>query len=207
MKPDCDLLRFEKEQLTLGNNLIAGVDEVGRGPLAGPVCCACVIMSLKPEDIVEGVWDSKKLSERKREELYLKIKEKAIAYNVEFVSEKIIDDINILEATKLCMSNAINNINVKPDVVLVDAVMGLKTDIPTISIIKGDALSYTIGCASILAKVERDHLMVELDKTYPGYGLAKHKGYGTSTHIKAIQELGPLPIHRKTFIKHFVDSR
>jgi len=204
MKPDCDLLEFEKAQLLKGNNFIAGVDEVGRGPLAGPVvCCAC-IMDLSPENIIDGVWDSKKLTERKREELFDKIKEKAIAYRVEFVSEKVIDGINILEATKLCMANAINNLSVKPDVVLVDAVTNLKTDVKQVAIIKGDARSYTIGCASILAKVTRDRFMIDLAKTYPEYSFDKHKGYGTSAHIEALKRFGPSPVHRKTFIKNFM---
>ena len=204
MKPDFDLLKFEKLEQGKGNNLIAGVDEVGRGPLAGPVVCCAVIMSLAPEDIIDGVWDSKKLSEKKREELFNKIKEKAIAYQIEFVNEKVIDQINILEATKLCMANAINNLIVKPDVVLVDAVTKLKTEVKQIPIIKGDALSYTIGCASILAKVTRDHFMIELSKNYPEYGFDKHKGYGTTVHIAAIKEFGPCEIHRKTFIKNFI---
>ena len=206
MKPDYDLLKFEKEQQSLGNNLIAGVDEVGRGPLAGPVCCCACIMSLKEEDLIDGVWDSKKLSAKKREELFDKIKEKAISYKIEFVSEKVIDEINILEATKLCMANAINNLDVTPDIVLVDALSNLKTNVKQVPIIKGDALSYTIGCASILAKVARDKLMDEFDLTYPGYGFNKHKGYGTSAHIEALKKFGATPIHRKTFIKHFVED-
>ena len=204
MKLDVDLLKFEKLEQSKGNNLIAGVDEVGRGPLAGPVVCCAVIMSLEPGDIIDGVWDSKKLSEKKREELFDKIKEKAIAYQIEFVNEKVIDQINILEATKLCMANAINNLSVKPDVVLVDAVTKLKTEVKQVPIIKGDALSYTIGCASILAKVTRDHFMTELSKNYPEYGFDKHKGYGTAAHIAAIKEFGPCEIHRKTFIKNFI---
>lgn len=189
---------YENKMLASGFKFIAGVDEVGRGPLAGPVCCACVIMPL--DELIDGIDDSKKISEKKREILFGKIKEKAICYNIEFIDEKTIDEINILEATKKCMANAINNMSVKPDVVLVDAVKGLDTTIPTMPIIHGDALSYNIAAASILAKVTRDRLMVELSKKYPEYGLEKHKGYGTKVHIEALKQYGATPIHRKSFL-------
>lgn len=191
-------IEYEQQMLEKGYKLIAGVDEVGRGPLAGPVCCACVIMPL--DDIIDGVDDSKKLSEKKREMLFEKIKEKAICYCIEFVSEQEIDKINILEATKKCMANAINNMSIMPDIVLVDAVKNLDTTVQTYSIIHGDALSYNIGAASILAKVARDRLMVELSQKYPEYGFEKHKGYGTKMHIEAIKKYGVLPIHRKSFL-------
>ena len=191
-------LEYENKMLASGFNLIAGVDEVGRGPLAGPVCCACVIMPL--DEIIEGIDDSKKISEKKREALFEIIKEKAICYCIEFIDEKTIDEINILEATKKCMANAINNMSLKPDVVLVDAVKGLDTTIPTMPIIHGDALSYNIAAASILAKVTRDRLMVDLSKKYPEYGLEKHKGYGTKVHIEALKQYGSTPIHRKSFL-------
>lgn len=193
-----DNLEYEKRMQLAGYKLIAGVDEVGRGPLAGPVCCACCIMPL--DDIIEGITDSKKLSEKKREMLFEEIKKKAICYNIEFVDEKTIDKINILEATKKCMANAINNMNTLPDIVLVDAVKGIDTNVPTLPIIKGDMLSYNIAAASILAKVTRDRLMVNLADKYPQYGLEKHKGYGTKVHIEALKQFGPTDIHRKSFL-------
>ena len=157
-----DKLLFEKQEQAKGHFLIAGVDEVGRGPLAGPVCVAAVMMPL--DDIIEGVDDSKKISEKKREQLFEEIKEKAICYSIQMVNEQIIDEINILEATKLAMKNAIESMDVKPDVVLVDAISKLDVDAEIRGIIKGDALSYSIGCASILAKVTRDRLMCDLAK-------------------------------------------
>ena len=198
-KEQIDKLKFEKEEEAKGNFLIAGMDEVGRGPLAGPVCVACVIMPL--DDIIEGVDDSKKLSEKKRNLLFEQIKEKAIAYSIEMVDEQTIDKINILEATKLCMKNAVEKLSIKPDVVLVDAISKLDTDVNLRGIIKGDALSYSIGCASILAKVTRDNLMVKLAEEYPEYGFEKHKGYGTKVHIEALKEYGPCIYHRLSFLK------
>lgn len=196
-----DKLQYEKEFLQKGYALIGGVDEVGRGPLAGPVVCASVIMPL--DDIIIGVDDSKKLSKKKREMLYDKILEKAIAYSIQKVEPSVIDEINILNATKLCMKNAIETLSVRPDVVLIDAVK-LDLSVETFSIIKGDLKSYSIGCASIIAKVFRDRLMEEYAKTYPKYGFEKHSGYGTKQHITAIKEIGACPIHRKTFIKNFL---
>ena len=198
-KEQIDNLKFEREEETKGNFLIAGMDEVGRGPLAGPVCVACVIMPL--DDMIEGIDDSKKLSEKKRDALFEKIKEKAIAYSIEMVDEQTIDKINILEATKLCMKKAVEKLEIKPDVVLVDAIKSLDVTVPIRGIIKGDALSYSIGCASILAKVTRDRLMVELAKEYPEYGFEKHKGYGTKVHIEALKEYGPCVYHRLSFLK------
>lgn len=199
-----DKLLFEKQEQEKGNFLIAGMDEVGRGPLAGPVCVACVIMPL--DDIIEGIDDSKKISEKKRNELYEVIKEKAIAYAIEMVDEQKIDEINILEATKLCMKNAVKNLTLKPDVVLVDAISKLDTDIPIRGIVKGDMLSYSIGAASILAKVTRDKYMCEIAKEYPEYGFEKHKGYGTKVHIEALKEIGPCEYHRLSFLK-FLDEK
>ena len=193
---------YENKYTKLGYKLIAGMDEAGRGPLAGPVCCAACIMPL--DDIIDGVNDSKKLTEKKREELFDKIIEKAIAFKVSFVDEKTIDEINILEATKKGMNEAVSGLFVKPDFVLVDAVKGLDLDVPYLPIIKGDALSYNIACASILAKVSRDRLMVEMDKMYPQYNFKKHKGYGTKEHIERLKKFGKCPIHRNSFIKHFV---
>ncbi len=202
-KIEIDKLKFEKEELAKGATLIAGMDEVGRGPLAGPVCVCCVIMPL--DDIIEDVDDSKKLSEKKRNELAEKIKAKAIAYSVQMVDEEVIDKINILQATKLCMKKAVEGLSKKPDVVLVDAISKIDVDAPVRGIIKGDALSYSIGCASILAKVTRDNLMVKLSKEYPEYGFEKHKGYGTKSHIDALKKFGPCIYHRLTFLK-FLDK-
>lgn len=202
MKDIVDKLKYEKSLLESGKKLIAGADEVGRGPLAGPVVCAAVIMPL--DDIIEGIDDSKKLSEKKREMLYDKIMQKAIAVSVEFVDNCVIDEINILQATKKCMASAINNLKVKPDIVLVDALDGLEINVPELPIIHGDALSYSIGASSIVAKVTRDRFMVELSKKYPEYGFEKHKGYGTKAHIEAIKKYGLCEIHRRTFTKNFI---
>lgn len=196
-----DNLRFEKECIEQGYLIIAGVDEVGRGPLAGNVVCCAVIMPLN--DIIEGVDDSKKISEKKRKLLSEKIKEKAIDYCIAEVSPQVIDEINILEATKKCMAMAVNGLKIKPEIVLIDA-LDIKIDIPTKGIIKGDALSYSIGASSILAKVYRDEQMCEMAKTYPEYAFEKHKGYGTAVHINAIKEFGACSIHRRSFIKKFI---
>lgn len=182
-----------------GYTYIGGVDEVGRGPLAGPVVCASVILPISCA--IEGIDDSKKLSEKKREELYDKIIEEAISYSIEYVFEDQIDELNILNATKLCMAKAINNLSTMPDIMLVDAVTGLDIKCKSKAIIHGDALSYSIGAASILAKVSRDRYMVEMDKKYPGYGFAKNKGYGTKAHMDALREIGPCEIHRRSFLK------
>ena len=181
-----------------GYKLIAGVDEAGRGPLAGPVCAAAVIL---PKDLViEGINDSKKLTEKKREQLFDVIINSAIAYSIEFASPDVIDEINIRQATSLAMHNAVKNLDTPADFVIVDGNDKIPFDISYEYIIKGDAKSQTIAAASILAKVSRDRLMVELDKEYPEYGFAKHKGYGTKVHCEAIQKYGVLPIHRKTFM-------
>lgn len=195
-----DKLQYEKYCLEKGYKYICGIDEVGRGPLAGPVVTCAVIMDLTK--LVDGVDDSKKLSAKKREKFYDEIIDSSLAYSITEISEKEIDEINILNATKKCMLQSVANLDIKPDVLLIDAVK-LNTDIPQLSVIKGDALSYTIGCASILAKVYRDRLMAEYDKIYPQYNFKKNAGYGTKEHITAIKEIGPCPIHRKTFIKNF----
>lgn len=197
------MLQYENKFLSEGKKLIAGIDEAGRGPLAGPVCVAMVIMPLDEDSIIEGVNDSKKLTEKKREQLFDEIISKALAYHIEFIDEETIDSINILNATKLGMLTCINSIELKPDIVLIDAVP-ISSEIETLSIIKGDALSYSIACASILAKVSRDRLMLELDKKYPSYGFAKHKGYGTKVHIDNLKTYGKCPCHRNSFIKNFV---
>ena len=179
---------------------ICGIDEAGRGPLAGPVVVGTVIM---PRDsMIEGVNDSKKISESKREMLYEKITSEAISYSVGIIDHKVIDDINILNATKLAVTTALKELAVKPDVILVDALTGIDTlGIPYISEIKGDSKEYSISCASIIAKVTRDRIMREWDEVYPVYGFAKHKGYGTAFHIQVIKENGLCQIHRRSFIK------
>lgn len=197
------MLDYELEYYKSGKKLIAGVDEAGRGPLAGPVCVAAVIMPFEQDKIIEEINDSKKLTEKKREQLFEKIKNTAISYNIVFVDEKTIDSINILNATKLGMKQAIEGLGVKPELVLIDAVK-IDTCVPTESIIKGDAKSYNIAAASILAKVTRDKLMLELDKKYPEYNFKKHKGYGTKEHVENLKKFGKCEIHRNSFIKHFV---
>ncbi len=186
-----------------GIKYICGIDEAGRGPLAGPVVVASVIMPA--DSMIEGVNDSKKVSEKKRELLYDKIIEEAISYSVAIISEKEIDEINILNATKKGLTTCIKDLNVKPDLILVDALDKIDTlGIPYKPIIKGDALVYSISAASILAKVTRDRIMRQMDEIYPQYGFAGHKGYGTAKHIAAIREYGLCDIHRRSFTKNFV---
>ncbi len=199
-----DMLQFENEYTKMGYKIIAGMDEAGRGPLAGPVVCACAIMPLGNDKIIDGVNDSKKLTPKKRDELYEKIKNTAICYSIQEVDNKTIDKVNILNATRLCMQNCVKTLKVAPDFVLIDYIVGLDLDVPNIPIIKGDAKSYSIACASILAKVYRDRLMEELDKKYPEYDFKKHKGYGTKEHIENLKKFGKCEIHRDTFIKHFI---
>ncbi len=197
-----ELSKFEKEYFEKGYNLIAGIDEAGRGPLAGPVVAAAVI--LPKGCLIEGVNDSKKLSEKKREKLYDDIIENAIAWGVGIKDNNVIDEINILEATRFAMHEAIENLQVKPDFIFIDAEKKVDTDkIPYLPIIKGDALSISIAAASIIAKVTRDRMMREYDKEYPEYGFEKHKGYGTKVHVEAIKEHGLTPIHRRSFTKKF----
>ena len=191
-----DLYKYEKELYNKGFNIIGGVDEVGRGPLIGSVVAACVVL---PKDFVlDGLTDSKKLSEKKRDLFYDIIKEKAIAIGIGIVDEKKIDEVNIYEATKIAMKEAIKNTNIKLDYVLIDA-MPLDIDIPTTSIIKGDAKSISIAAASVIAKVTRDKMMYELDKKYPMYDLKNNKGYGTKKHLEAIEKYGITKYHRVTF--------
>jgi len=196
-----DKLQFEKQLIKDGYARICGVDEVGRGPLAGPVVCAAVIMPL--EKIIEGVDDSKKLSSKKRERISEIILENAVAYAICRVEPQIIDEINILQATRLCMKNAVESLKAKPDFVLTDGNMKLDISIPQRCVVKGDSLSYSIGCASIVAKVYRDKLMCEYDKIYPDYAFAKNKGYGTEIHIRAIERTGICAIHRRSFTKRW----
>lgn len=191
-----DNYRYEKRLKEQGIQLIAGVDEVGRGPLVGPVVAACVILPDKFD--LRGLTDSKKLSEKKREQFYDKIKKQAISIGVGIINEKKIDEINIYEATKLAMKEAISNCNIKPEHILIDA-MPLNVIIPTTSIIKGDLKSITISAASVIAKVERDRMLLELDKKYPMYDFKNNKGYPTKKHLEAIEKYGILDEHRRSY--------
>lgn len=196
-------LQKEKEFFTLGHNFVAGVDEAGRGPLAGPVVAACVIIDnnfqIEPGDL-ELVADSKKFSAKKREIIFKAIKEKALSVEISVVSRETIDKVNILRASLAAMRKAVEKSRVKPDFILVDGNFKIpKLDIPQKAIVSGDALVWVIAAASIIAKVSRDFLMEEADKLYPEYGFAKHKGYGTKAHIAKIMEIGPCPIHRRSF--------
>lgn len=184
-----------------GYGAVCGIDEVGRGPLAGPVVAGAVILS--PDCEILYLNDSKKLSEKKRELLYDEIMEKAVATGIGVISPARIDEINILQATYEAMRMAISNLKVQPSVLLNDAVTIPLVEIPQVPIIKGDAKSVSIAAASIIAKVTRDHMMVEYEEIYPGYGFASNKGYGSAQHIAALKELGPTPIHRRTFIKNY----
>lgn len=200
MTSNSDMFIYENKLFAEGVALIAGMDEAGRGPLAGPVTAACCIPDFSK--IVEGVNDSKKLTEKKRESLFDLIKSSSVSFSVVSVDEATIDEINILNATKKAMKEALQKLEIKPEYLLVDAV---KCDfgLPYSPIIHGDALSYSIAAASVLAKVTRDRLMLKYDELYPEYGFAKHKGYGTKQHIEALKKYGPCPIHRRTFIKNF----
>ncbi len=200
-----DMTEIENGLYSKGFKLIAGVDEAGRGPLAGPVCAAAVILPQGAR--IEGVNDSKKLTEKKREALFDIICNTAVAYAIEFVSPTVIDEINIRQATSLAMHNAVQNLDRKADYIIIDGNDGIPFDIPYEYIIKGDARSQTIAAASILAKVSRDRLMRELDREYPEYGFAKHKGYGTKAHMEAIQKYGVSEVHRKTFMTDKVLGR
>ena len=197
------LKEIEKDLYNKGFKKICGIDEAGRGPLAGPVVVAGVIM---PQDsMIEGVNDSKKVSEKKREKLYDLIIEEALSYSVAIIGQDVIDEINILNATKQGVTEVVQGLDVKPDLILVDALTHINTKgIPYDSIIKGDAKCYNIAAASILAKVTRDRIMRQWDEVYPQYGFVSHKGYGTAKHIEAIKEYGLCPIHRRSFTKNFI---
>ena len=194
-----DKLFYEKQLISQGYSAVCGVDEVGRGPLAGPVVCAAVIMPT--DDIIDGVDDSKKLSAKSRKSLSQKILEKAVSYSICLIEPQIIDKINILQATRLCMKNAVESLKMRPDYVITDGNMTLDIDCPQKSIIKGDGLSYSIGAASIVAKVYRDALMEEYARIYPDYSIEKNKGYGTALHIEGIKKCGLCPVHRRSFTK------
>ena len=197
------LKKADKEFYDMGLNYICGIDEAGRGPLAGPVVVASVIM---PKDSrIEGVNDSKKVSEKKREKLYDLIIEEALSYSVAIIGHDVIDEINILNATKAGVTQVVDGLDLKPDLIIIDALNHIDTrGIPYEPIIKGDAKCYNIAAASILAKVTRDRIMRQWDEIYPCYGFSAHKGYGTARHIEAIKEYGLCPIHRRTFTKNFI---
>lgn len=198
-----NLKQMEKDLYEKGFKKICGIDEAGRGPLAGPVVIAGVIMP--EESMIEGVNDSKKVSEKKREKLYDLILEEAISYSVAIIGQDIIDDINILNATKQGVTQVVEGLDIKPDLIIVDALTHINTKgIPYESIIKGDAKCYNIAAASIIAKVTRDRIMRQWDEIYPQYGFISHKGYGTARHIAAIKECGLCPIHRRSFTKNFI---
>lgn len=196
---------IENEYREKGFNIICGVDEAGRGPLAGPVYAAAVIL---PSDcVIEGINDSKKLTEKKREALFDEIKEKALAYGIASADEKEIDEINILNATFLAMKRAIDSLSVKPDLALIDGNQKPHTDIEEVTVIKGDAKSMSIAAASVLAKVSRDRFMLEMAEKYPQYEFARHKGYGTKLHYEKIAQYGVCDIHRRTFLKKILGEQ
>lgn len=197
MKELINLYKYEKEYMDKGYKLIAGCDEAGRGPLAGPVFCAAVI--LNPNDVIEGLNDSKQLTEKMREKLYTEIKSRALAYKIISISNEEIDRINILEASRKGMEEAVKGLSISPNFILTDYMDLYHTDIPYLKLAHGDALSATIAAASILAKVERDRFMMELDNKYPEYGFKDHKGYPTKSHIEAIKKYGITEFHRKSY--------
>ena len=200
-----DMWKIEQGHFNNGVKLICGVDEAGRGPLAGPVCAAAVI--LPPNAEIPGLNDSKKLSDKKRRELYPIIKERAIAYGIAFADHNEIDEINILQATYLAMERAINQLSVKPELALIDGNRAKDFGIPVETVIHGDSLSASIAAASVLAKVTRDDVMLQMAEEYPGYGFEIHKGYGTKAHYAALTEKGPSPIHRMTFLRKFYGEK
>lgn len=200
-----DLYIYEKELISKGIKLIGGIDEVGRGPLVGPVVAACVILPLNYK--LDGLTDSKKLSEKKREKFFDILSHDAISIGVGIIDEKKIDEVNIYEATKLAMTEAFNNMKIKPEHVLIDA-MPLNLSVPTTSIIKGDAKSLSIAAASVIAKVTRDHMMDELHEKYPYYNFKKNKGYPTKEHVEAINKYGIIKEHRKSYgpVKDYIEK-
>ena len=199
--PEINLWEIEDEYFGQGYRLICGVDEAGRGPLAGPVCAAAVILPTHIE--IPGLNDSKKLTDMRRRELMPVIKEKAIAWGIGFASQEEIDSVNILQATFLAMERAISQLEVKADLALIDGNREKDFGIPVKTVVKGDSRSASIAAASVLAKVTRDDLMLEMAKHYPEYGFDIHKGYGTKAHYEALRQYGPSPIHRMTFLKKF----
>lgn len=194
-----DMWEIENRHFAEGIRIICGVDEAGRGPLAGPVCAAAVILPANLD--IPGLTDSKKLSDKRRRELYPVIKEQAIAYGIGFANQEEIDQMNILQATFLAMQRAMDQLEVKPELALIDGNRQKDFGLPVETVVKGDSLSANIAAASVLAKVTRDEVMLAMAEEYPGYGFEIHKGYGTKAHYEALQKLGPCPIHRMTFLK------
>lgn len=201
MMQDLTMWEIEDENFAAGFQTICGVDEAGRGPLAGPVCAAAVI--LPPHVRIPGLNDSKKLSDKRRRELFPVIQEQALSFGIAFASEQEIDEINILQATFLAMKRAMEQLSVRPELALIDGNRETDFGIPVKTIVKGDSLSANIAAASILAKVTRDDLMIRMAQQYPEYGFEIHKGYGTRTHYAALERFGPCPIHRMTFLEKF----
>ena len=202
---EVNLWEIEKTWADRGFHAICGIDEAGRGPLAGPVCAAAVIL---PEGLeIPGLNDSKKLTDKKRRELFPIIEEQALAYGIGWASQEEIDDINILQATFLAMSRAVEQLNIRPDLALVDGNRAPTLDLPVETVVKGDSLSASIAAASMLAKVSRDDVMLRMAEEYPGYGFEVHKGYGTKAHYEALRTFGPSPIHRRTFLKKFYGEK
>lgn len=200
-----DWYHYESAARKKGFQTVCGIDEAGRGPLAGPVFAAAVIL---PEDCtIEGINDSKKLTPKKRESLFEEIEAGAVAFGIGFATEEEIDSINILQATFLAMKRAFDALKIQPGIALVDGNRMPSLGVETRTIVKGDALSASIAAASILAKVSRDRLLCEIDKIYPQYGFAKHKGYGTAYHVEMLKKYGPCPVHRKTFLKKILGER
>ena len=202
---DLNMWAYEEEVFSQGHKLVCGIDEAGRGPLAGPVCAAAVI--LPPHLEIPGLTDSKKLTDKKRRELMPIIKEQAIAWGIGFASHEEIDQINILQATYLAMERALEQLQVKPEFALIDGNRAKDFGLPVKTVVKGDSLSANIAAASVLAKVIRDDLMEEQAQEYPGYGFEVHKGYGTKAHYEALTQKGPSPIHRMTFLKKFYGNK
>ncbi|MGN0459151.1 MAG: ribonuclease HII [Eubacterium sp.] len=205
IEENIDWLKFEKEAWENGYDIVCGVDEAGRGPLAGPVFAAAVI--LPKGHIIEGVNDSKKLNEKKREALFDIIRHEALAYCIASTDEKIIDEINILQATFLTMKKAIEGLEIKPDFALIDGNKTPNCDVPMQAVVKGDARSASIAAASILAKVSRDRYMLEMAELYPEYQFEKHKGYGTKLHYEMLDKYGASPIHRNSFLKKWYNNK
>lgn len=202
---EVNLWEIEKTWADRGFHAICGIDEAGRGPLAGPVYAAAVIL---PESLeIPGLNDSKKLTDKKRRELFPIIEEQALAYGIGWASQEEIDDINILQATFLAMSRAVEQLNIRPDLALVDGNRAPTLDLPVETVVKGDSLSASIAAASVLAKVSRDDVMLRMAEKYPGYGFEVHKGYGTKAHYEALRTFGPSPIHRRTFLKKFYGEK
>ena len=202
---DVNMWAIEQEYYAKGITLVCGVDEAGRGPLAGPVCAAAVIL---PQNIeIPGLNDSKKLTDKKRRELFPIIQEKAIAYGIGLADEKEIDEINILQATFLAMERAVSQLPVRPEHILIDGNRNKDFGVPSSTVVHGDSLSASIAAASVLAKVTRDNIMLEMANTYPDYGFEIHKGYGTKAHYEALEKSGPCAIHRMTFLKKLYGTK